>query len=196
MYLGSRCQTYTQIMITPLWRWVETSFEQTYPSVKWGTSSWQDWKMGAHQIQKHGSQPQCPGMAGRNNGNMSWGTSAWWMLSKNGKRLYLLLWIARSAKEHAALQELWMKENGITVADWDTLDNEIGLEGILHGMETLLYSHGGEDINQLVQAILVDLWEQSVSLFSTLWVYSSFTHHNIKGTNCHDPMPLQNPIPL
>ena len=87
---------------------------------------------------------------------------------KNGKWLYLLLWIARSAEEHAALQELWIKENGTTVADWDTLDNKIGLEGILHGMETLLYSHGGEDINQLGQAILGDLWERSVSLFSTL----------------------------
>ena len=67
---------------------------------------------------------------------------------KEGKWLYLLPWIARSAEECAALQELWIKENGTTLADWDTLDNEIGLEGILHGMETLPYSHGGEDIDR------------------------------------------------
>ena len=87
---------------------------------------------------------------------------------KEGKWLYLLPWIARSAKERAALQELQIKENGTILVDWDTLDNEIGLEGILHGMETLPYSHGGEDIDQLGQAILGDLWEWFVSLFSTL----------------------------
>ena len=83
---------------------------------------------------------------------------------KRGKSLYLLPWIARSAEQRAALQELQLKENSTTMADWDTVDNEIGLEGILHGTETLPYSHGGEDIDQLGQAILGDLWERFVSL--------------------------------
>ena len=50
------------------------------------------------------------------------------------------------------------------MADWDTVDNEICLEDILHRTETLPYSHGGEDIDQLGQAILGDLWEWFVSL--------------------------------
>ena len=86
------------------------------------------------------------------------------VFEKKGKRLYLLPWIARSAEQRAALQELQLKENSTTMADWDTVDNEIGLEGILHGTETLPYSHGGEDIDQLGQAILGDLWERFVSL--------------------------------
>ena len=87
---------------------------------------------------------------------------------KNDKDLYLPPWIARSAEECAALQELQIKNNNTTSENWDTLDNEIGLENVLHGAETLPYSHGGEDIDQLSQAILGDLWEQFVSLSSTL----------------------------
>ena len=68
-------------------------------------------------------------------------------LKKKGKHLYLLSWIARSAEEHAALQELQLKENNSTSANWDIMNNEIGLESILHGTETLPYSHGGEDID-------------------------------------------------
>ena len=93
-------------------------------------------------------------------------------LRKKGKHLYLLSWIARSAEERAALQELQLKENNSTSANWDIMNNEIGLESILHGTETLPYSHGGEDIDQLGQAILGDLWEWFVLFSSTSEVHS------------------------
>ena len=91
---------------------------------------------------------------------------------EKGKHLCLLPWIAKSAEECAALQELQIRENNDIFADLDTLDNEIHLDDILHGAEILPYSHGGEDIDQLGQAILGGLWEWFVSLFSTLWAHS------------------------
>lgn len=73
------------------------------------------------------------------------------------KALYLLQsYIAKTPEERAMLQKRQEEERNQQFTDWN---NEIDLDDILHGTDMFPSSHGGEEIDELGQAIMGDLWK-------------------------------------
>lgn len=79
------------------------------------------------------------------------------MVKKDERNLYLLqLYIGKTLEERAALQSLQEEEKNKQLTDWD---DKIDLNDILHGTDVFSSSHGGEEIDELGQAIMGDLWK-------------------------------------